>query len=188
MSQCVSSVDMVKGGRCTKCNAWVENKKPYVCNCKTERRCKECHVIKDLKCFYVDKCANHFKKGMFYPCKRKYCCKECSRKKKKSCNVMKSKNMVRPPLGTPCDFCNEWRKPLVFEHCHKTNRFRGWLCNRCNTGLGLLGDGPGMIPKLQKYFGRTEQEAIDLERPVMKETSDGISIKYTKVNKITNFF
>lgn len=173
-----------QGGRCTKCNAWVANKLPFVCKCATERRCKDCLVLKHLNCFYIDKCANHFKNGIFYPCKRKYCCKECTRKKKSSASVMKSKNMVRPPLGTPCDWCAKTTKPLVFEHCHKTNRFRGWVCNRCNTGLGLLGDGPEISQKADIYFGRTEREAMDLERPVISETGT----RHVKENKITDFF
>lgn len=26
------------------------------------------------------------------------------------------------------------------DHCHKTGKFRGWLCQRCNTLLGRLGE------------------------------------------------
>ena len=26
------------------------------------------------------------------------------------------------------------------DHDHKTGAFRGWLCNRCNLGIGMLGD------------------------------------------------
>lgn len=26
------------------------------------------------------------------------------------------------------------------DHCHLTDRFRGWICNKCNTALGLVGD------------------------------------------------
>ena len=29
---------------------------------------------------------------------------------------------------------------LHLDHNHKTGRFRGWLCTRCNVGIGMLGD------------------------------------------------
>jgi hypothetical protein len=29
---------------------------------------------------------------------------------------------------------------LVLDHCHATGNFRGWLCRRCNIGIGGLGD------------------------------------------------
>jgi hypothetical protein len=32
------------------------------------------------------------------------------------------------------------RKATSLDHCHNTNEFRGWLCRRCNVGIGLIGD------------------------------------------------
>ena len=52
----------------------------------------------------------------------------------------------RPPEGTPCQCCG---KPMVhgpgsdkccFDHDPITDEFRGWICMKCNTGLGNLGD------------------------------------------------
>ena len=45
-----------------------------------------------------------------------------------------------PPLGTPCRSCGRTTQKLVFDHCHQTLRFRGWICGSCNKGYGLLGD------------------------------------------------
>ena len=31
---------------------------------------------------------------------------------------------------------------LVYDHCHKTDRYRGAICNTCNKVLGLLEENP----------------------------------------------
>ena len=38
------------------------------------------------------------------------------------------------------------------DHCHKTGRVRGLLCNPCNRGLGLLADNPELIDKAAAYI------------------------------------
>ena len=65
-----------------------------------------------------------------------------------------------PPL---CEMCNEGPKgkcaALCLDHCHETGIFRGWLCQRCNRGLGLLGDNlPAVIARLQKYSANFDSE------------------------------
>lgn len=42
---------------------------------------------------------------------------------------------------------------LVIDHSHQDGQFRGWLCQRCNKGLGLLGDDPSKaIERLTRYL------------------------------------
>lgn len=53
----------------------------------------------------------------------------------------------RPPLGTPCDFCKCTDRKLVFDHDHITLEHRGWLCDRCNRGFGMLGDDVESLEK-----------------------------------------
>lgn len=38
------------------------------------------------------------------------------------------------------------------DHCHKTNRFRGFLCYRCNMALGKFGDDPERLIRAAKYI------------------------------------
>lgn len=37
------------------------------------------------------------------------------------------------------------------DHCHVTGKIRGFLCQWCNTGLGMLNDSPERIRKLADY-------------------------------------
>lgn len=45
------------------------------------------------------------------------------------------------PEPTHCEICRRTsKKALCLDHCHVTGLFRGWLCDLCNRGLGMLGD------------------------------------------------
>ena len=43
---------------------------------------------------------------------------------------------------------------LCVDHCHKTGKVRGLLCNPCNRGLGLLYDSPEILENLIAYLKR----------------------------------
>jgi hypothetical protein len=57
--------------------------------------------------------------------------------------------------GGGCAICGEQcktGKALAVDHCHKTGVVRGLLCGRCNKGLGLFGDRPGLLRKAADYL------------------------------------
>ena len=67
------------------------------------------------------------------------------------------KQLVEPPPYEPPANCEACGRPLLkpnLDHCHTTNRFRGWLCNPCNAALGMLGDSPEGVRKLLDYIVR----------------------------------
>ena len=41
--------------------------------------------------------------------------------------------------GAACEICSS-AKMLVVDHCHKSGKIRGVLCNRCNVALGWMDD------------------------------------------------
>jgi hypothetical protein len=50
-----------------------------------------------------------------------------------------------------CDACGSGVR-VVYDHDHKTGKFRGWLCNNCNVALGLLKDDIVKLVQLRKYL------------------------------------
>lgn len=57
-----------------------------------------------------------------------------------------------------CQICNrpaplfQGREGGVIDHCHKTGRIRGVLCQPCNTGLGLFKDDPNNLARAKRYL------------------------------------
>lgn len=48
----------------------------------------------------------------------------------------------RPPKG----------KRLAIDHCHKTSKVRGLLCDRCNRGIGTFRDNYSLLELAIKYL------------------------------------
>jgi len=67
--------------------------------------------------------------------------------------LAKREQVAGRPRPDLCELCNE-TSPLriVFDHCHKTEAFRGWICDRCNKVLGLVYDSPDLLRKLAGYL------------------------------------
>lgn len=50
-----------------------------------------------------------------------------------------------------CEICRE-ECDLVYDHDHVTGLFRGWLCNRCNSGLGWFRDNQDTLLAAASYL------------------------------------
>ncbi len=66
------------------------------------------------------------------------------------------------PRPTICDLCRENNGGIVFDHCHTSGLFRGWLCDRCNKVLGLMRDNPALLSRMARYLekarGKTQHK------------------------------
>lgn len=47
-------------------------------------------------------------------------------------------------------------KRLYVDHCHKTGRVRGLLCNRCNSAIGLFDEDPARMRWASNYILEAE--------------------------------
>lgn len=75
-------------------------------------------------------------------------------------NSVKSK---RKAMGIPaaerpkpdaCELCSAAGRQMHLDHDHETGKFRGWLCNRCNMAMGVLGDTVTGIQRAIDYLRR----------------------------------
>jgi hypothetical protein len=66
------------------------------------------------------------------------------------------------PMPAECENCG--RPPDQFnlhvDHDHATGTFRGWLCRRCNLGIGLLGDDAAGALKAYNYLVRYGRQTV----------------------------
>lgn len=82
-----------------------------------------------------------------------------------------------PTRGKPerCEMrgCYPGKNGLVEDHDHRTGKFRGWICKRCNAALGLFGDSrEGLdagISYLDKaYFNSISSSVDELKTAMLK--------------------
>ena len=63
-----------------------------------------------------------------------------------------------------CEICDKTAaqngRALCFDHDHRTDNFRGWLCNSCNAGLGMFGDDIQRLEAAAHYLLENTQGAI----------------------------
>ena len=85
-------------------------------------------------------------------------CKICAKEQQKV--VQKLKTTTPEPYDKyKCPIClkkkeelPEKRRYWVLDHDHETKKFRGWLCNTCNSALGWLNDDAELISRALSYL------------------------------------
>jgi hypothetical protein len=64
-------------------------------------------------------------------------CKNCVKKQTKVRGRLHKKAPQKPEF---CECCGKVPIKWCLDHDHADDSFRGWLCDKCNTGIGKLGD------------------------------------------------
>ncbi len=64
--------------------------------------------------------------------------------------------MPTRPMPEACENCGrvQTERALALDHCHDSKKFRGWLCVKCNVGIGKLGDTLEAIERTAAYLRR----------------------------------
>ena len=66
----------------------------------------------------------------------------------------KIRDLLSERQGGLCKCCGrELTRNRVLDHCHRTNRIRGVICNACNTGLGMFRDDVATLSAAITYLG-----------------------------------
>ena len=87
-------------------------------------------------------------------------CKSCIKKETKLRYKIRKK---APPIPNNCECCGKLfskKDSERLDHCKKTKKFRGWTCDKCNTGIGQLGDTiKGILNALNYLLIRSDIDA-----------------------------
>lgn len=109
------------------------------------RWCTHCKKFKNVEEFYRDRtiCQN--------------CLKIHYRRKTYGITEEEFNSMLETQ-NMECAICGGIRKikedTLCVDHCHKTNKVRGLLCNHCNTALGKFEDNIELLSRAIIYLNK----------------------------------
>lgn len=72
-------------------------------------------------------------------------------------------------VGKPCGICRvklEDNGPAKYalDHDHATGVIRGWLCIRCNAGIGSLNESPTLLRSAALYIEKHQQPSQTVDR------------------------
>lgn len=133
----------------------------------TTKKCSKCSIEKTLDQFggNTSSC-DHFDKNGYRL--RRPECKECGKKTASGKNLAKKKAKqlgipYKAPNDSLCAICDKEPRvgnDLVFDHCHKTDTFRGYCCNSCNRSIGVLGDDIDGILNVLNYLLKSNPKKI----------------------------
>ncbi len=145
---------------------------------------KECSKCKKTKAMSLFPIARAHKDGYGYWCKK---CKQKWEKEKRTkyrknpewvekTKLLNLKNWLKVNYNLTlseyeelvklqngvCAICgkeNNLGNKLFVDHCHKTNKVRGLLCQKCNSGVGYLNDDIHLLAKAIEYL--TPKQTIE---------------------------
>jgi hypothetical protein len=122
-------------------------------------RCRHCNIKKDKKFFDIRNKVAEGKEPS-----RHSICTECKINKEKTVKILKQTNPFPTDPNYQCPLClrdekelrrnGRWKKltPWTLDHCHDTEKFRGYICHDCNTALGRVLDSTDTLKRCIKYL------------------------------------
>ncbi len=66
------------------------------------------------------------------------------------------------PKPLQCEICgcfgSDFKKGLCLDHDHSNNKFRGWICTRCNAALGMVKDNIEILQTMIDYLTKNRTQ------------------------------
>jgi hypothetical protein len=110
---------------------------------KTLIKCKGCNTMRDSTHYFW------IKKGKVVTLNSRTC-RKCINEDVRINARHKKTNPS--PKNSKCECCGRVAN-LHCDHSHnKSKKFRGWICGKCNTGIGMLGDSVVGVRRALKYL------------------------------------
>lgn len=111
------------------------------------KECRRCGVEQPL---------TSFPKHSLYKDNLDTRCRTCITKARKLRDQLKK---TAPPKPEVCECCHKPPvKHFCLDHDHITGQFRGWICDRCNTGIGKLGDSIEGLENALLYLYKHQED------------------------------
>jgi hypothetical protein len=99
-------------------------------------------------------------------------CKQCAKEARDAIAALKA-SVQRPDDSHTCPICGSTRSEVMkdrgknkgwcLDHCHETKGFRGWICHRCNLGLGNFKDSIESLKRAVEYLETTKPTKNQLD-------------------------
>ena len=123
------------------------------------QECRECKKILSLMAFTT----KYLRADGAWVLKKH--CRECETNLSGERRKIKKNALPQPEK---CDCCHT-KKPLTMDHIHRTLKFRGWLCNNCNVGIGHVGDTLKGILQAAIYLEKNIDKIIETLNEIKNE-------------------
>lgn len=157
---------------------------------KLKNESKYIELRKGIEIFKCEKCKYHKNRHEFYETtlkKKNIWCKICIREHTRKSNLKikfgiteEQYNELLKKQNNKCAICNKEEdvihhsskstKKMSVDHCHKTGKIRGLLCNRCNFGIGYFRDSIELLGNAIRYMENYHKESTSIP----EESSTGM--------------
>lgn len=128
-----------------------------------ERKCTKCRAIRPLDEFYVQPHGKYGRRAECIDCTAlrtvEYREKNPEKCRKWVREAGRRKSGCPEPTRSMPDFCEICGRDenLNLDHDHNDGKFRGWICRKCNLGIGALGDTIPCLNRVLEYLLEAEE-------------------------------
>ena len=118
------------------------------------RECRECQVEKPIDRY--EKTGHGYVRKICMSCRSKR--KRIKRIPRQFGVTFQELLIIKEKQDYKCAICGvheeNTTKALAVDHDHRTNKVRGYLCNNCTRGIGLLKDDVEVLKSAIEYLSR----------------------------------